>query len=208
MSIDILCASSCQLIKEWPGDGRAYVSLAKTLVLQRRLQEARTVFENGCQAVSGENAYIWQVSRALFQCLHKFPVDASTLRRIVAFFVDIVALLCAIKQAWACLEERLGQISKARQLFDAATVADKKHAAAWHGWAILELREGNTKKAVSLLNRGLRLCRPNEYIHQTLALIEARAKNYDAARTNFAKATEINVKSAASWVVRMIYFIW
>ena len=41
-------------------------------------------------------------------------------------------------QAWAVLEERAGDVNAARRLYDAATVADKRHAAAWHGWGMLE----------------------------------------------------------------------
>ena len=33
------------------------------------------------------------------------------------------------------------------QLYDAALVANKEHAAAYHGWGLLEKREGNFKKA-------------------------------------------------------------
>ena len=34
----------------------------------------------------------------------------------------------------------MGNIRRARELFDAATVADRRHIVAWHGWAILELK--------------------------------------------------------------------
>ncbi|KVH90174.1 RNA-processing protein, HAT helix [Cynara cardunculus var. scolymus] len=96
-------------ISYWPEDGRSYVALGKILGKQSKANEARAVYEKGCQATQGENAYIWQ--------------------------------------CWAVLENRMGNIRRARQLFDAATVADKKHIAAWHGWAILELKVGNVKKA-------------------------------------------------------------
>lgn len=36
------------------------------------------------------------------------------------------------------------------QLFDAAIVANKKHAASWHGWGLLEKRQGNLVKARDL----------------------------------------------------------
>lgn len=45
----------------WPEEGRAYVALGKVLCKQSRYDEARTVYERGCQATQGENAYIWQV---------------------------------------------------------------------------------------------------------------------------------------------------
>ena len=36
------------------------------------------------------------------------------------------------------------------QLFDAALVANNEHAASWHGWGLLEKRQGNFRKARDL----------------------------------------------------------
>ncbi|CAM0872883.1 unnamed protein product [Alopecurus aequalis] len=105
-----------------------------------------------------------------------------------------------IWQCWAVLESRGGSIRRARELFDAATVADAKHIAAWHGWAILEIKQGNIKKARNLLAKGLKYCGGNEYIYQTLALLEARAERFEQARTLFQQATQCNPKSCASWL--------
>ena len=47
------------------------------------------------------------------------------------------------------------------QLYDAALVANKEHAAAYHGWGLLEKREGNFKKARDIwmrVNSLLSLC--------------------------------------------------
>ncbi|KAL5996442.1 hypothetical protein ACLOJK_026520 [Asimina triloba] len=90
---------------------------------------------------------------------------------------------------WAVLENKIGNIRRARELFDAATVADEKHAAAWHGWAVLELQEGNIKKARNLLGKGLKYCGGNEYIYQTLALLEAKGNRIEQARYLFQQAT-------------------
>lgn len=95
----------------------------------------------------------------------------------------------------------MGNIRKARELFDAATVANKKHIAAWHGWAVLELKQGNIKKARNLLAKGLKYCGGNEYIYQTLALLEAKSNRYEQARYLFKQATKCNPKSCASWLV-------
>eukprot|EP00249_Psilotum_nudum_P018836 c26983_g1_i2 orf=157-2283(+) len=151
-----------QCIKDWPCDGRAYVALGNSLSKQGKYKVARAVYEDGCQAAQGENAYIWQ--------------------------------------AWAILEEKCGNIAKARKLFDASTVADLKHSAAWHGWAMLELRQCNSKKARELLSKGMKYCAANEYLLQTLALIESKAGCFDEARALFNHATDCNPKSCASWL--------
>lgn len=95
----------------------------------------------------------------------------------------------------------MGNTRRARELFDAATVADKRHIAAWHGWGVLELKQGNIKKARHLLAKGLRFCGGNEYVYQTLALLEAKANRYEQARYLFRQATKCNPKSCASWLV-------
>ncbi|XVF28209.1 hypothetical protein REPUB_Repub15cG0009600 [Reevesia pubescens] len=105
-----------------------------------------------------------------------------------------------IWQCWAVLENKMGNKRRARELFDAATVADKRHIAAWHGWAVLELKLGNVKKARHLLAKGLKFCGGNEYIYQTLALLEAKANRYEQARYLFRQATKCNPKSCASWL--------
>lgn len=105
-----------------------------------------------------------------------------------------------IWQCWAVLEKKVGNIRRARELFDAATVADKRHVAAWHGWAVLEIEQGNIKKARNLLAKGLKYCGGNEYIYQTLALLEARGKRFEQACYLFQQATKCNPKSCASWL--------
>lgn len=62
---------------------------------------------------------------------------------------------------YAVLEERAGNLKKARDLFDAALVVNKAHAAAWHGWGLLEKRDGNLAKAKSLFLKGLKNCPTN-----------------------------------------------
>lgn len=97
----------------------------------------------------------------------------------------------------------MGNTRRARELFDAATVANKRHIAAWHGWAVLELKQGNIKKARQLLAKGLKFCGGNEYIYQTLAMLEAKANRYEQARYLFRQATKYNPKSCASWLVSL-----
>ena len=45
--------------------------------------------------------------------------------------------------AWAYLAAKMGSVSLARKLYDAAIVANPQHAAAWHGWGLLEKEQGN-----------------------------------------------------------------
>jgi len=104
-----------------------------------------------------------------------------------------------IYQAWATLEVRQGNSARARVLFDAATAADKTHAASWHAWAALERREGNLGKARSLLLKGLQANKGNGFLWQGMALMERDAGNLDDARACFRSGLEVEPKSAALW---------
>eukprot|EP00252_Welwitschia_mirabilis_P026318 TRINITY_DN859_c0_g1_i1.p1 TRINITY_DN859_c0_g1~~TRINITY_DN859_c0_g1_i1.p1 ORF type:complete len:581 (+),score=136.63 TRINITY_DN859_c0_g1_i1:129-1871(+) len=149
-------------IKYWPENGRPYVVLGRILCEQGRFEEARVLYENGCQATQGENPYIWQ--------------------------------------GWAVLEQKMGKVKKARKLYDAAIVANKKHVAAWHAWACLEIREGNVKKARELLKNGLKNCGPSPYIFHTLALLEIKARRYEKAQSFLLEAIRCNPKSCPVWL--------
>lgn len=59
--------------------------------------------------------------------------------------------------AWAYLEQKSGNIARARQLYDASTVADPKHAAAWHGWGLLEKQQDNVLRARDVWLKARRL---------------------------------------------------
>lgn len=64
-SIDVDFVFSLKCINYWPEDGRPYVALGKALSKQSKMNEARAVYEEGCQATQGENSYIWQVGSAI-----------------------------------------------------------------------------------------------------------------------------------------------
>jgi len=107
-------------------------------------------------------------------------------------------------QAWAVLEERAGNPGTARRLYDAATVADKRHAAAWHAWGMLEKRQGNYQRARDLFMQGLRLIgdRPGvEFLHQSLGVMAAERGRADDARAHFAAGarTGPGKRSPALW---------
>lgn len=64
------------------------------------------------------------------------------------------------------LEQRAGNFGRARKLFDAALVADRRLSSAWHGWAVLELKDGNVSKARDLIRKGIKLGEPSAYLYQ------------------------------------------
>ncbi|KAI8011203.1 Protein high chlorophyll fluorescent 107 [Camellia lanceoleosa] len=116
-----------------------------------------------------------EVEKLLQKCINTWPEDGR----------PYVALGKILSQQSKTLKRAIRNVRRARELFDATTVADKRHIAAWHGWAVLELKQGNIKKARNLLGKGLKYCGGNEYIYQTLALLEVKATCYEQARYLF-----------------------
>ncbi|BDA50860.1 PsbB mRNA maturation factor Mbb1, chloroplastic [Coccomyxa sp. Obi] len=96
-----------------------------------------------------------------------------------------------IWQAWATLEARLGKASQARKLYDAAIVANRKHAASWHGWGLLEKRQGNLVKARDLWLKGIRATEgtPNPHLYQSIAVLAGEMGYVEEARRWFREGT-------------------
>lgn len=135
-------------------DGRAYVILGKILVQQRRYDQAEALYESGCAATGGVNAFLWT--------------------------------------AWANLAVKRGNVSLGRKLFDAAVVAKSSHAAAYHGWGLLEKSQGRLARARDIWIRGIDATRPNSspYLFQSLAVLAAELNKPDEARRWFRDGTQ------------------
>ncbi|CAD7700192.1 unnamed protein product [Ostreobium quekettii] len=145
-------------------DGRSYVGLGRLMVQQRRFEEARKVYEGGCTATQGCNAYVWT--------------------------------------AWANLEAMVGSVPRARKLYDAAVVADRGHQAAWHGWGMLEKREGDYARARDCWIKGIRNAgrAPSPYLFNSLAVLAAGLGRQEEAREWFSKGTR-TAKGAGSFAL-------
>lgn len=107
-----------------------------------------------------------------------------------------------IWSAWGWLEFKTGNTSRARQLFDAATVVDSTHACAWHKWGLLERSEGNYLRARDLWMQGIQRCKrkpqsQNAYLFNALAVMAAELKRVSEARAWFDEGTS-TIEGAAS----------
>jgi tetratricopeptide (TPR) repeat protein len=105
--------------------------------------------------------------------------------------------------AWAYLAERRGNISLARRLYDAALVASPIHAAAYHGWGLLEKKEGNFGAARDIWTKGINATKdiPNPYLYQSLAVLAADLDRPEEARRWFNAGTKtvLGSNSTALW---------
>lgn len=93
--------------------------------------------------------------------------------------------------AWANLAVKRGNVALARKLFDAAIVASPGHAAAYHGWGLLEKSQNNFMRARDIWIRGIDATRPNgsPYLFQSLAVLASDLNKPDEARRWFREGT-------------------
>nr|XP_048321874.1 protein high chlorophyll fluorescent 107 isoform X2 [Ziziphus jujuba var. spinosa] len=195
-------------IKYWPDDGRAYVALGKTLSKQSKTAEARAVYEKGCQATQGENAYIWQCwavlenrigntrrARELFDAAtvadkkhvaawHGWAVlelkqgNLRKARNLLAKGLKFCGGNEYIYQTLALLEAKANRYEQARYLFRQATKCNYKSCASWLAWAQLEIQQENYGAARQLFEASPK----NRFAWHVWGVFEANIGNFDMGR--------------------------
>lgn len=196
----------------WPEDGRPYVSLGKTLSKQGKMNEARGVYEKGCQATQGENSFIWQCWAVLESKMGNVRrarelFDASTVadkRHIAAWHGWAVLELkqgnikkarnllgkglkfCGgneyIYQTLALLEAKAGRYERACYLFRQATKCNPRSCASWLSWAQLEAQQENSSKARGLFEKSVQASHKNRFAWHVWGVFEANLGNVNLAR--------------------------
>ncbi|MEJ5241091.1 MAG: tetratricopeptide repeat protein, partial [Anaerolineales bacterium] len=97
------------------------------------------------------------------------------------------------------MESRLGDIERARQLFEQGTRANPTDAAVWQAWALMESRLGDIERARQLFEQGTRANPTDAAVWQAWALMESRLGNIERARRLFEQGTRANPSDAATW---------
>ncbi|KAF3456354.1 hypothetical protein FNV43_RR01004 [Rhamnella rubrinervis] len=199
-------------IKYWPEDGRGYVALGKILSKQSKTAEARAVYDKGCQATQGENAFIWQCWAVLESKIGNTRkarelFDAATVankRHIAAWHGWAVLELkqgnirkarhllakglkfCGgneyIYQTLALLEAKANRYEQARYLFKQATKCNTKSCASWLAWAQLEMQQGNNRAARQLFENAIQASPKNRFAWHVWGVFEANIGNVDFGR--------------------------
>ncbi|KAI6695414.1 hypothetical protein NL676_023124 [Syzygium grande] len=178
------CALHCQPTPEiFGGRSRSRLGL---LALLEQLRDGflHTVYGTPADTTSevvcrrghnGSKADAWSCGAILFVLLAGFmPFDRP---QPCLDLGSPVAVVC-----WAALENKFGNLRRARELFDAATVADERHIAAWHGWAVWELKQGNVEKGRHSLAQESSPGKPNRFAWHVWGLLEASMGNIEMAR--------------------------
>ncbi|XP_011100765.1 protein high chlorophyll fluorescent 107 [Sesamum indicum] len=184
-------------ISYWPEDGRPYVALGKTLSKQSKMNEARAVYEKGCQATQGENSYIWQ-------CWAVLETKVGNTRRARELF-DAATVAdkrhIAAWHGWAVLEMKQGNIKKARNLLGKGLKFCGGNEYIYQTLALLEVRAKRYEQARYLFRQATK-CNPRSCASWLAwAQLEAQQENNRAARRLFEKAVQASPKNRFAWHV-------
>ena len=96
-----------------PEDGRAYVSLGKLLVQQRRYDEALQLYESGSAATGGTNAHIWTA----WAYLAGKRGNVALARRLFDAAIVASPTHAAAYHGWGLLEKKEGNMTRARDVW-------------------------------------------------------------------------------------------
>jgi Tfp pilus assembly protein PilF len=153
-----------------PTDGRPYVSLGRLLVQQRRVDEARALFDDGAAATGGANSHVWQA----WATLEARAGNTAKARTLYDAATVADPAHAAAWHGWGLLEKRAGDRGRARDLWVRGVREAKKDAAAYA------------------------VAGPNPHLHQSLAMLAAEAGFMEEARAWFGEAVSGRAGSRAA----------
>ncbi|RZC04412.1 protein high chlorophyll fluorescent 107-like isoform X2 [Glycine soja] len=200
-------------ISFWPEDGRPYVVLGKILSKQSKTSEAREIYEKGCQATQGENAYIWQKAvqaspknRYAWHVWGVFEANMGNIdmgRKLLKIGHNLNPRDAVLLQSLALLEYQYSTANVARVLFRRASELNPRHQPVWFAWGWMEWKERNLNKARKLYQKTLSIDQNSETAARCLqawGVLEHRVGNLSAARRLFKSSLNINSQSYVTWM--------
>lgn len=185
-----------------------HLTTTATIILQYRARQVR-IQANRATINSEQSRLNREAEAALRKCLEMDPEDGRAYVILGKMLViqrrydEAEALYEAgsaatggsnahIWTAWAYLAGRRSNPSLARKLYDAAIVASPTHAAAYHGWGLLEKAEGRFLQARDIWIKGIQAIgsNANPYLYQSLAVLASELEKPDEARKWFRAGTK------------------
>lgn len=103
-------------------------------------------------------------------------------------------------QAWAVMEESVGDVDRARRLLRSAVRVAPDHVASWVAFAMLEYRQGNDEASLQRIVQANRLEPQNYFAWHVRGMIEWRSfRRYELARQAFEKSLALNPSNSATY---------
>ncbi|KAK9811400.1 hypothetical protein WJX72_003311 [[Myrmecia] bisecta] len=183
-------------------DGRAYVSLGKLYLQQRRYDEARKLYEDGSAATLGENEYIWQA----WATLEAKQGNVAQARKLFDAATVSNSRHAAAWHGWGLLEKRQGNFLKARDLWMKGIRATRNtpNPHLYQSLALLAADMGSTDEARQWFREGTKTLQgvSSHALWQAWALMESRQGDRSAVRYLYKQGLDANPRS------RYIYLAW
>jgi len=184
-----------------PTDGRAYVSLGKHYMLQKRYQDAANVYENGCAATQGQNPYIWQA----WATLEAKRRNINNARKYYDAAIVASSSHVTAWHGWGQLEKQQGNYVRARELWiKGLQNATTPNEYLFQSLGVLAAEVGRVGEAREWFKRGTQELRgvSAHAIWQAWALLETEYGDESTVRSLWGKGLKANPKS------RYIYLSW
>lgn len=188
-----------------PSDGRAYVVLGRIMLKQRRFEEARQLYSEGCYNTGNANPYIWAAWGYLEARCGK--PDIARKMYDAAVCVD-PAHACAWHK-WGMLEKAEGNYTRARDRWlqgiqNCRKTAQKSVVYLYQSLAVMAAELGKVDQARAWFEEGTRTAfGPSSVaLWQAWAVMEARQGDKSAVRYLFKRALQAEPRS------RYVHLAW
>ena len=188
-----------------PGDPRAYVSLGRILLAQKRYDEARKLYADGTANTGNANPYIW----AAWGYLETRAGNVSRARKLFDAAIVVDETHAAAWHKWGMLEMRQGNFLRARDLWTRGIAKcrrapQKSNTYLYCSLAVMAAELGKLGEARSWFEEGTRtnLGRASCALWHAWAMVEARIGDASAVRFLFKRALQANPRS------RYAYLAW
>lgn len=182
-------------------DGRAYCGIGQILVKMRKYDEARRVYQAGCDACGGDNAYLWQA----FAVLEEKSGNIALARKYYDASTAADKTHAAGWHGWGTLEKNQGNYQRARELYlkGVRLVPPQKASAhLYHSLGVMALERGRISEAREHFRQGVRTESGSKSaaIWQSWGILEANAGDEEQARKLFQKGLVMCPKSKYIWL--------
>ncbi|KAI8472927.1 MAG: hypothetical protein J3K34DRAFT_519304 [Monoraphidium minutum] len=188
-----------------PTDPRAYVSLGKILLLQKRFDEARKLYADGTSNTGNTNAYIW----AAWGYLEYRAANVSRARKLFDAAIVVDETHAAAWHKWGMLEMRQGNFLRARDLWTRGIqkcrkAPQKSNTYLYCSLAVMAAELGKLGEARSWFEEGTRtnLGKTSCALWHAWAMMEAQIGDASAVRFLFKRSLQANPRS------RYAYLAW
>ncbi|GAX83851.1 hypothetical protein CEUSTIGMA_g11276.t1 [Chlamydomonas eustigma] len=188
-----------------PSDARSYVVLGKTLLMQRRYEEARRLYQQGTEATGNNSPFIWSA----WGWLEFKTGNVSAARKLYDAAVLIDETHACAWHKWGVLERSEGNYLRARDLWMQGISRCRKkprnqNAYLYNALAVMAAQVGKVEEARAWFEEGTRTLEgaASVALWQAWAVLEAKQGDPTAVRYLFKRALGVNPSS------RYVHLAW